>query len=208
MKVLITAFNSFGDLKENPSELIANDIKKWSYSNPTLEIIVEILKTEYQQSNLKMKSLVQHFWPDIIIMLGVAENATHIRLENKARNIINQSTPDNIGFIPTRHQINSDGPDTYSCSLPIKKIEAKIKLFKTPIRISEHAGDYLCNFIYYQVMSLLNYLSSDAICGFIHIPCFKGTSCSSSSSPTREDIFKAIITSIEVAAIEKQHFIS
>jgi pyrrolidone-carboxylate peptidase len=63
------------------------------------------------------------------------------------------------------------GPETTPATLPIAEMAAAVEAGGYPTLVSDNAGDYLCNFVFY---NLSIYAANDAareiVVGFIHVP--------------------------------------
>ena len=76
--------------------------------------------------------------------------------------------PDNNGDQPRDQEIDPSGEAAYFSTLPIRELEAALKKENIPARISNSAGTYVCNYVFYQLMKMN--LNTKRKCGFIHVP--------------------------------------
>ena len=104
---------------------------------------------------------------DIIIHLGVAVERESNSLETIAYNIVGQS-PDAEGQVFSGLTGNEA---EFNCPLNLEDLSEKLIEAGFDVKISNSAGDYLCNFIYYQ--SLQRSSGTKASVLFIHIPPFE-----------------------------------
>lgn len=148
MKLLITAFGPFNEFTQNPSELVLNAWleNREVQNNPDFDITVEIIPVSY-----RFVDEFQEIWKnnhyDLIVHMGVASNETQMRLETIAKNI--KSGKDIEGVSPDYIPIIQGAQDAKTL---IKfSIFNKLCLkYPSKIKISDDAGTYLCNYIYYQ----------------------------------------------------------
>ncbi len=165
MKVLITGFTPFGGEKVNPSYEIVKRI-----NIPGHEIIkLEVPTVFYKASKMVYENIKNHN-PDIVIALGQAGMRNTISVERVAINIIDASIPDNEGNQPIDEFIKSDGENAYFSNLPIKRIVHNIRNIGIPAYISDSAGTYVCNYLFYNIMYFINKEFPNIKGGFIHVP--------------------------------------
>jgi pyroglutamyl-peptidase len=55
-------------------------------------------------------------------------------------------------------------------SLPVEAIASALQAKGTPAQVSNSAGDYLCNYLYYRSLAHLETLHNPPRAGFLHIP--------------------------------------
>lgn len=134
--ILITAFEPFGERKENTSLSILNRLEN-RYDKLVLPVSV---KKIYQV--LDKKNLNDY---DFIVMLGEADRP-HISLEKFAYNELTMRIIDNDGYQVQNETIIESGL-TYQTSLDLTRFEDD-KTF-----ISTDPGRYLCNMGYYLALN-------------------------------------------------------
>ena len=72
--------------------------------------------------------------------------------------------PDNDGYCPSEEQIYPDAPLAYRTPINIKTIANQLQEQQLPVAISNSAGLYVCNRVYYEAL----HLQQNAL--FVHIP--------------------------------------
>jgi pyroglutamyl-peptidase len=170
MKILLTGFNPFGKLVINPSELIVQIIENRAKSNGLSDVITSVLKTEYTAAEHGIHALLSDIRPQACICLGVAEGSQSIRLERIALNIDDTDAPDNAGELRCDQRIVPNGPDVYQSTLPLSHIRDALQSRGIPVTLSNHAGTYICNHVFYTSLHLIRQLGMKTKCGFIHVP--------------------------------------
>jgi pyroglutamyl-peptidase len=78
--------------------------------------------------------------------------------------------PDNAGLSPVGNVIVPTGPPAYWSTLPIENMRDALEECGIPATISNHAGTYVCNHVFYLARHEVEYLEIDSECGFIHVP--------------------------------------
>jgi pyroglutamyl-peptidase len=103
-------------------------------------------------------------------MLGVAARRDTVGLERIALNLDDSPKPDNAGAAPDGVPIEPDGPLALAATLPLVELRTALMAAGIPVAISNHAGTYVCNHVFYVALRTVERLGLPAICGFIHVP--------------------------------------
>lgn len=165
MKILVTAFDPFGNDNINPSELA---IKKLPNTINNAQIIKQILPTIFKDSSIILEDVIKNTQPNIIINVGQAGGSNKISIERVAINIDDARIEDNSGSKPIDTTIRLDGDNAYFSTLPIKAILKSLQENNISSEISNSAGTFVCNHIMYESLYLTK--NSNTHSGFIHIP--------------------------------------
>lgn len=167
MTILITGFEPFGTVADNPSQRIVERIA----AQANRAIIAQTLPVDYATAGDKLIGLIDQHTPDAVLLLGVAESRTSISLERIAVNINDARIPDNAGNQVKGEKIHHAGPVGYWSTLPLETFYATISDMNIPISYSNHAGAYLCNHVFYRARHHLTATHrADVPCGFVHVP--------------------------------------
>ena len=161
-KVLLTGFEPFGKASLNPSGEI---VKQISGEN----IVTAILPVAYEQSAEALLALIEQHKPDVVISLGQAEGRTQITPERIAINLDDARLADNEGVMRNDVPILVGGPVAYESTLPIKAIVHALRSEGIPAEVSNSAGTYVCNHVFYGLMHLCRHIPGMRA-GFVHIP--------------------------------------
>ncbi len=165
-KVLLTGFNRFGKVRENPSQLVVEHFA----SRGRAGLITEVLPTEFAAAGRRIRTLIRRRRPKVILCLGVAQGIPSIHLERVALNLDDTEVPDNAGRIHSAKRIVKEGPLAYESTLPIIQIRDRLRQRGIPAAVSNHAGTYVCNHVFYVARDEVERLGLHAKCGFIHVP--------------------------------------
>jgi pyroglutamyl-peptidase len=168
--ILLTGFNRFGDLDVNPSELILESIAGRTRASGRTDLVTEVLPTEYRRAGNRLCELIREFKPRAILGLGAAMGTRTLRLERVALNLDDSNEPDNAGEIARGRSIEPHGPMAYGSSLPLTRMHEALDALGVPAVISNHAGTFLCNHIFYVSRHHVERLGIPCQCGFIHVP--------------------------------------
>jgi pyroglutamyl-peptidase len=113
------------------------------------------------------QALAQHR-PDIVLALGQAEGRCDLSLERVAINVQDARIPDNAGQQPIDVPVIKGGPAAYFSTLPIKSLVAGLKAAGFPASVSQTAGTFVCNQVFYGLQHAL--AGQGVHSGFMHLP--------------------------------------
>ena len=156
-KVLLTGFEPFGNLTENPSQVIVETLQKTKLCG--IELRCWMLNDETWQ-------------PDIVLHLGVADSRPTVTVERFAVNMMDSAKGDNAGFAPNEQTIIDNAPLSYRSAIPCKQLIAFLSDEGLPVKISNTAGTYVCNAVFYTSRHTIATNARPAQCGFVHLTSF------------------------------------
>lgn len=177
VSILLTGFDRFGALDVNPSQEVVERLAQRGPLGNAAALRAKVLPTEYQAAGARMRALIRSERPAVVVSLGVAAGAESIRLERVALNLDDSPSPDNRGVIATGQPIAPEGPVAYWSTLPLEELEQALRARDIPVRISNYAGAFVCNHVFYVARHEIEQLGLDARCGFIHLPLMAGQLC-------------------------------
>lgn len=168
-KILITGFCPFLGEKINPSEILLD----WLKQDFTLQKKVDTLLLPVSFAHA-VPTLQQHIAQkkyQIILMLGQAGGRDKVCLERVALNWVETEKPDEDGQTPRQGEILAGGESALFSTLPLTLWKEHLQKKNLPVSISLSAGGYVCNYVYYRILSQLrNTQSSSCQACFIHVP--------------------------------------
>ena len=133
MKVLITAFTPFNKMPNNYSSEVLK------YITGVDKIILDVV---YDESFKKLNSAFNLSEYDLLISMGEARMRKELTIEKRAVNLSSCSLADNFGVIKKDELIVLNSDEYLYTKLPIEE---------SGIEISNDAGRFVCNNIYYHV---------------------------------------------------------
>ena len=167
MKILLTAFEPFGGESVNPA---LEAMKRIDEQIGEAQIVKIEVPTSFCRADKTVTQAIDVDNPDVVIMLGQAGGRTAITPEKIAVNFKAAKIPDNDGCMPFGEQIIKNAVDNYESTLPIDDIVKNIKNTGVPAEISNSAGTYVCNCLFYSVMHYIVTSGKTIKAGFIHVP--------------------------------------
>lgn len=169
MRVLISGFEPFGGHRLNPTALLIDEFNADRIPYPaTFEIQTILLPVTFEDAFRRLNLSIEKFNPDVVLCFGLAAGRAEINLEFIAQNIIDAEIQDNAGVQPKNMTINESGPEMYHSTLPVQGLEGALDQAGIPVKISNSAGKYVCNYLFYRLMD--SNQDTERLCGFIHVP--------------------------------------
>lgn len=193
--VLLTGFEAFGGEKINPSGEIAQALDGRVLQQR--RITGAVLPCVFGAAKVELRRLVRALRPELVICLGQAGGRAQVTPERVAINIDDAAIPDNAGARPVDRRIEARGPAAYWSTLPIKAIVAALRRRKIPAAVSQTAGTFVCNHVFYELMHLLR-SRRGVRGGFIHVPFLPGQT-TDQPSLTLAVMTQAVEVAIETA---------
>jgi pyroglutamyl-peptidase len=165
--VLLTGFAPFGGETVNPSWQAVSALDGASIAGH--RIVARLLPVEFGASLAALRDAIGEVSPAIVLCVGQAGGRAQLSIERVAINVDDARVPDNANGQPIDTPIVAGGPAAYFATLPIKAMLADLRTAGIPAAISQTAGTYVCNHVFYGLMhALLD--KPDIRGGFIHIP--------------------------------------
>lgn len=169
--VLLSGFSPFAGAARNESwdavALAAPMLREQGLSVEELELPVE-----FDRAGALLLEAVSELRPRVVIATGLAAGRTAITPERVAVNVRDARIPDNAGASPIDEPVVPGAPVGYFSTLPIKAMVAALAADGVPASVSQTAGTYVCNDVFFQ---LQHRLATDAALGgirggFVHVP--------------------------------------
>ena len=168
--VLVTGFDPFGGDKINPSWEAAHALDGRRIAGH--HIVAAQLPTLFDQSLQVLLSLLAAHLPVLAICIGQAGGRAALSLERVAINVNDARIPDNAGAQPVDTPVVRAGTAAYFSSLPIKAMLAALEGAGIRAEVSQTAGTFVCNHVFYGLMHEL--ATQPALAGvrggLIHVP--------------------------------------
>ncbi len=168
--ILVTGFEPFKNDTINPSWEAVRLLEGWRGDG--FEVVVRLLPCTFILASQMMAAALDELSPCVVIAVGQAGGRAEIMIERIAINIDDAPVPDNSQQQPVDQAIAIAGPAAYFSTLPIKAMARCLRDCGVPAAISQSAGTFVCNHVFY---GLMHHLARQAPAlaaraGFIHIP--------------------------------------
>lgn len=167
MKILLTGFDPFGGETVNPAY---EAVKLLPDTVAGAQLIKLEIPTEFGRAGAVLETVLRAHRPDAVICVGQAGGRAAITPEKVAINLMDGRIPDNAGYQPVDAPIRADGGTAYFSTLPVKAMVQRMREAGIPASVSYTAGTYVCNYLMYTLLYLLDREFPGVRGGFIHVP--------------------------------------
>ena len=165
--VLLTGFEPFGGETVNASALAVRTFAGRQLAGR--RVVVEVLPVRFDEAMPALARVLRVARPELVICVGEAGGRAEIAVERIAINVDDARIPDNAGAQPVDRAIAKRGPAAYWSTLPIKAVVAALAERGIPATVSQSAGTFVCNHVFYGLMRALRRRPGTRG-GFIHVP--------------------------------------
>lgn len=167
--VLLTGFDPFGGDAVNPSWLAVERLRGEILAGHRIETAQ--LPTAFERAPRALRAAIRRHRPALVLCIGQAGGRSAISFERVAINVIDARIPDNDGAQPVDVPVVRNGPAAYFSTLPIKSLRAALLAAGVPAEISQTAGTFVCNQVFYALMHALARMPAPRPRGgFVHVP--------------------------------------
>jgi pyroglutamyl-peptidase len=165
--VLLTGFEPFGGESLNPSWEAVRALQGARIGGHRVE--ARCLPVEFGRSLAVLRKAIAEVKPALVVCVGQAGGRPQLSIERVAINLDDARAPDNAGHSPVDAPIVADGPAAYFATLPVKRLRDALRRAGLPAEVSQTAGTYVCNHVFYGLMHALR-RRRNVRGGFVHIP--------------------------------------
>ena len=184
--LLLAGFEPFGGAAENPSQQVALALAGTHVAGHPVRALV--LPTTFGGAVPALQAALARERPALVLCLGQAGGRAAVSIERVAINVVDARIADNAGAQPVDQPVAADGPAAYFSSLPIKAQHAALQAAGLPSEVSNTAGTFVCNQVFYALMHALR--EQPAVRGgFVHLPWLPGQG---NPSLALEDMVRAV----------------
>jgi pyroglutamyl-peptidase len=168
--VLLTGFDPFDGAAINPSWEAVRRLDGWTGDGEgaAFRVVARELPCVFGRAAEALLAAVDEVRPDVVIAVGQAGGRPEISIERIAINVDDARIVDNHGQQPVDAPIVADGPAAYFTTLPIKAMAAAMRSQGLKAGVSQTAGTFVCNHVFYALMHQVRGRPVKA--GFIHVP--------------------------------------
>ncbi|MCM1309239.1 MAG: pyroglutamyl-peptidase I [Butyrivibrio sp.] len=195
MKIMLTAFDAFGEDRINSS---SEALDALFVPSETAALVKLKLPTAFGRAAGLLSEALKEHKPDAVLCIGQAAGRPAITVERVAINIMDAEIADNEGFKPTDVPIEANAPAAYFSTVPIKKIAGAVLAAGIPAEISNTAGTFVCNSLLYGALHYISVNSLPIRAGFIHVPCIPKQTKAAEKKPSVMEL-ERIVKALEIA---------
>ena len=181
MTILVTGFEPFGGELINPSWEAVRRL-----NSHTDDAVIEplLVPTTYADSIGTVTAAVDRLHPAVVVMVGQAGGRAELSIERVAVNCDDAQAPDNAGVLREDSPIVPQGPGAYLATLPVKQIVTRLRGAGFPAAVSNTAGLFVCNHLFYGVLNHIATHNLETQAGFVHVPFLPGQVVDKPATPS------------------------
>lgn len=165
--ILLTGFEPFAGASINPSWQVAQALHGQRLGAHT--VVAQCLPCVFGQALAVLQSALAAHRPVLVLALGQASGRCDLSLERVAINVDDARIADNAGARPIDLPVVAGAPAAYFATLPIKAMVAALQQAGYPASVSQTAGTFVCNHVFFGLMHSLRRQRS-VRAGFMHLP--------------------------------------
>lgn len=170
-RILLSGFEPFDRDTVNPSWEVAQALDGWQVEGATVQAVQ--LPCVFGAALDRLDDALAHGErPVLVVALGLAGGRTEVTPERVALNLDDARIPDNAAQQPVDQPVAAGGPAAYFSTLPIKAIVHALRSHGLPASVSNTAGTFVCNHVFYGLMHRLAMRTDlhGVRGGFVHVP--------------------------------------
>jgi len=166
--ILLVGFEPFGGEPINPALEAARRLNGRRFGS--CEVVAREVPVVRNLCLERLTAAIGEVDPEIVIALGQAGGRPEITPERVAINVDDCRIADNAGAQPVDVPVVAGGPVAYWSTLPIKAMVNAMLDAGVPAKVSNSAGTFVYNHLFYGLMHHLAVEGNVRSGGFIHVP--------------------------------------
>jgi pyroglutamyl-peptidase len=174
MNVLLTGFEPFDSDTINPSWEVARALHGWGWEGNDGKMALVHARRMPCAFGAALQSLdeaIDSLQPQLVVCVGLAGGRSEVTPERVAINVDDGRICDNAGCQPIDTPVIEGAPAAYFSTLPIKAIVRDLRAAGIPAGVSNTAGTFVCNHLFF---GLMHRIATRPVAGmrggFVHIP--------------------------------------
>lgn len=194
MTLFVTGFEPFGGEAMNPSWEAVQLLR--AAAGVRIEHL--LVPTTYDGSVETVTRAMDRLSPGVVLMVGQAGGRAELSVERVALNRDDASASDNEGVVHEDVPIIASGPDAYMARLPVRETVSHIRAVGVPAAVSNTAGLFVCNHLFYGVLHEIARSGLNITAGFIHVPFLPAQVTARPGTPSMS--LESMVTGLQAAA--------
>lgn len=171
--VLLTGFEPFGGDLVNPAAEVVTALNGQRVGGHDVTGVV--LPCVFGASLESLRAQLRLRDWSVVLCLGLAASRPVFSVERIAINVDDAHIPDNAGQQPVDSPVVPGGPAGLFSTLPIKRMVSELQAAGLGAEVSQTAGTYVCNHVFYGLMHWASTQARPPRCGFVHVPALSHT---------------------------------
>ena len=170
LRILITGFGPFPGAPFNPTQpLVARLLRLRRPAFRDVELMGHIFHVTYSTVDRELPELIERHRPQALLMFGLADRTSHVRIETRARNADTTLFPDADRSRARKGSI-AGGADAMMFGPHSAKLLRAALGTGVDARASRDAGSYLCNYLSWRAIEAANTGDGPRLAAFVHVP--------------------------------------
>jgi pyroglutamyl-peptidase len=172
VRILLTGFGPFPEVPYNASAHLARSIGDGADlparpCTPRIKIFTEVIPVVWDGAVDLAQAAIARYRPHAVLHFGVSRRASVFEIETRAFNM-SGSKQDQAGSVRPAKPLLPARPMTLPATLPGGALLRALKAAGFPALLSNDAGRYLCNAVFYASLNRAN--GGLPLVTFIHVP--------------------------------------
>jgi pyroglutamyl-peptidase len=169
-KLLLLAFGPFGPWLENSTEEVSA-VAEVHLEERDFGIERRVLDTSLLAVRMLLDD-VRRTPPLAVLACGLSAKSNSVQLERYARNLADFRIPDVEGIQPVGKSVIEGAPEKWCSEIADQRLLQGLRDSGVPAVLSEDAGTYICNALYFSLLDALAPMGLNAL--FLHLPPLPG----------------------------------
>jgi pyroglutamyl-peptidase len=170
LRVLITGFGPFPGAPFNPTMGLVKrlaQLRRPAFDD--VEFSSHIFHVTYATVDRELPDLIARHRPDALLMFGLADRTSFMRVETRARNAVTTTFPDADRNHARKASI-VDGANAAPFGPHTARLLRAARGTGIDARASRDAGSYLCNYLSWRSIEAVRKDKGPRLAAFVHIP--------------------------------------
>jgi pyroglutamyl-peptidase len=195
-RLLLTGFEPFDGSPVNPSWQVAQALDGAVIAGH--QVHAALLPCAFGQALDVLDRALERTRPALVLALGQAASRRELSMERVAINIDDARIPDNRGAQPIDEPVVPEAAAAYFTNLPVKTMVAAAQAAGVPAAVSQTAGTFVCNHVFYGLMHRL--ASRPGVRGgFIHVPLLPEQALAGAAGMPLADMVRGVRAALDAA---------
>jgi pyroglutamyl-peptidase len=183
----VTGFEPFGGASFNPSGALMKLLpEKLEMRKTEISIDTLVLPVCANDAMEALRSQFARNEANVVVLIGLAQGRKVLSLEERALNSRHYTIPDNCGNQWQNQEVEPEGPTYRMTCLPVQQIKTRLASKGFPCEVSQSAGTFVCNDLYFQALSELHAEHTRIL--FVHVPMLEDFAAAVSSNSALHNV--------------------
>jgi pyroglutamyl-peptidase len=170
-RLLVTGFGPYPKVRINPTGVLARRLgASRKLARLGIAVTAQVLETSYSAAGAAVPPLIARVDPDACLHLGLAPRERMVRIETRGENRTRSLSPDVSGRRPARRALRPGAPKSLAGTPRAALLLAGLRRAGLRARLSNDAGAYLCNAMYFWSLDEARLAGRRRPVVFVHLP--------------------------------------